>query len=89
VKSANGVLVLVLGILSIVGFSCLTGIPAWIVGRSSLKEIDSGRADPNERGMVVAGMVLGIIATVATTLFFCAWAAVVLGVVSLAAWGPK
>lgn len=62
-KSANGVLILVLGILGLIGFGCLTGLPAWIMGNSALKEIDSGMADPSERGLVVAGKILGIIST--------------------------
>lgn len=62
-KSANGVIVLVLGILSFVGFGCLTGLPAWLIGNQSLKDIDAGLADPNERGMVQVGRILGIIAT--------------------------
>ena len=44
-KSANGALILILGILSWVGFGCLAGLPAWLLGNSSLKAIDSGQAD--------------------------------------------
>lgn len=67
-KSANGVVILVLGILSLVGFGCLTGLPAWIMGNSALKEIDSGQADPSERGLVQAGRIIGMIMTILTIL---------------------
>jgi hypothetical protein len=63
-KSANGVLVLVLGILSFAGFGPLTGLPAWIIGNGSLRDIREGRADADEQGMVQAGRVLGMIACI-------------------------
>lgn len=62
-KSGNGVLILILGILSIVSFGLLTGIPAWILGNNALADIQSGRADRSEEGMVNAGRVLGMIGT--------------------------
>lgn len=60
-RSANGVLVLVLGILSWVGAGIITAIPAWIIGNNSMLAIDRGEADPSERGIVQAGRVLGMI----------------------------
>lgn len=72
-RSANGAVILVLGILAIISLGCLTGIPAWIMGNNSLREIEAGMADPSERGLVQAGRVLGIIATLlmaAGLLFF-------------------
>lgn len=86
-KSANGVLILILGVLSLVGFGCVTGIPAWIMGNIALKEIDSGMADPNERGLVQAGRILGMIATILAILAVCIWLAAVFGIIGLAALG--
>lgn len=63
-KSANGVLILILGIISFVGFGCLTGIPAWIMGNNALAQIDRGEADSSERGLVNAGRILGMVATI-------------------------
>jgi hypothetical protein len=86
-KSANGVLILVLGVLSFVGFGCLTGIPAWIMGRNAMKEIDSGMADPSERTLVQVGMILGMVATIIAILLVCLWLALVVGLFGLAAVG--
>lgn len=88
-KSANGVLILVLGILSIISFGCLTGIPAWIMGNNSTKEIDSGLADPSERALVTAGRIMGIIGTVLSILAFCFFIAMFAGVFGLAAFGAS
>lgn len=80
-KSANGALILVLGILSLVGFGCLTGIPAWIMGNGALADIDAGRADPSERGLVQAGRILGILTTILTALGILVALMVMLGVI--------
>ena len=63
-RSGNGVLILILGILSIVSFGLFTGIPAWIMGNNALEGIRMGQVDRTEEGMVNAGRVLGIIGTV-------------------------
>jgi hypothetical protein len=60
----RGVLILVLGILGIVGVCPFLGPVAWIMGKADMDEIDSGRMDPEGRGMTQAGMVCGIISTV-------------------------
>jgi len=61
-KPHRGVLVLVLGIVSIVFplFGILGGI-TWYLANQDLPEIDAGLMDPTGRGMVVAGKVCGII----------------------------
>lgn len=82
-KSANGVVILILGILSVVGFGCLTGIPAWIMGNIAIKEIDSGQADPNERGIVQVGRIIGMVMTILTILGFCLWVAFMFGLLAL------
>lgn len=83
-KSANGVLILILGILSILMFGCLTGIPAWIMGNNGLKQIDRGEADPGERSLVTAGKILGIVGTALSILGACVWLMVMMGMFGLA-----
>ena len=67
-KPHRGVLILVLGILSLVGCGIFTAIPAWIMGSGDLKEIDAGAMDPAGRGMTQAGKILGMIAVILTIL---------------------
>ncbi|CAN5539334.1 hypothetical protein BH11ARM1_BH11ARM1_11180 [soil metagenome] len=59
--SSRGVLSLVLGILSFLGFSILTGIPAWIIAHGYIKEVEAGRTDPAELGMAKGGKILGMV----------------------------
>ena len=82
-RSANGVLILILGILSWVGFGCLTGIPAWIMGNQSVKDIQSGRADANEMGMVQAGRILGMINCILVFIAIGFYVMVIMGIVGL------
>lgn len=84
-KQGNGVLVLVLGILSVVGFGCLAGIPAWLLGNNALEQIRMGRADPGEEGMIQAGRVLGIITTVLTVIGVGIWLLFVAGLLAFGA----
>mgnify|MGYP001169415697 CR=1 FL=1 len=64
-KQHRGVLILVLGILSIVlGCWFFTGIPAWVMGNNDLKEMDQGIMDPSGRGLTQGGRVTGMIATI-------------------------
>ena len=88
-RSANGLLILVLGILSLVGFGCLTGLPAWIMGNSSLAAIDRGEADANERGMVQVGRVLGMVCCILSILGVVVFFLFVAGIFSLAAVGAS
>ena len=57
-------LILVLGILSIPCCGLFTGIPAIILGKSALAEIDANPAAYGNRGTVNAGYICGIIGTV-------------------------
>lgn len=84
-SSSNGVVALVLGILSFVGFGCLTGIPAWIIGSKTLKEISVGRQPSDQRGMAQAGMILGIISTVLTILGIMLFFTTILAIFGIAA----
>ena len=62
----RGVLVLVLGILSIVFCSCgwILGPIAMIMGRNDLKRLDAGEIDPQARQMTHIGYYCGIAGTV-------------------------
>lgn len=58
----QGTPVLVVGILSVVGITVL-GPVAWVMGRNALKEIDASDRPVANRGHVLAGTIMGIIAT--------------------------
>lgn len=66
----RGVLLLVLGILSLV-LCQLLGPVAWIMGKGDLQKIDAGQMDPEGRGLTQAGMVIGIVSTVLMILGLC------------------
>ena len=71
----RGVLILVLGILSLV-ICALLGPVAWLMGSSDIKAIDSGRMDPSGRGLTMGGMICGIVGTAFLALFllgFIVW----------------
>jgi hypothetical protein len=59
----RAVLILVLGILSIVCCGLFTGIPAIIMGRNALREIDAAPGQYGGRGLVNGGYICGIIGT--------------------------
>lgn len=88
-KSANGVLILILGIASWVGFGCLAGIPAWILGNIAVKDIQEGRADPSELGLVNAGRILGMINTIIVILAGACWIMALMGIGGLAIFGAR
>ena len=62
-KRGRGGIILTHGILSIVMFGLLTGIPAWVMGHGDLKHIRAGNIAQSEHGLTLGGMVLGIIGT--------------------------
>jgi hypothetical protein len=63
-REQNGLAIasLVLGILSLTGFSILTGIPAIITGIMGIK-------NPDGRGMSIAGIIMGSISVLLAVLF--------------------
>jgi len=65
----RGVLILVLGILSLVVCAIL-GPFAWIMGKGDLKRIDAGAMDREGRGLTQAGMICGIISSILLALSF-------------------
>ena len=64
----RGTLILVLGILSIVCCGLFTGIPAIIMGRTALSEIDAQPYPAPNRGTVKAGYICGIVGTALSVL---------------------
>ncbi|MEM7629501.1 MAG: hypothetical protein AAF356_08795 [Planctomycetota bacterium] len=59
----RGVLILVLGILSVV-LCAPIGPFAWLMGQGDLKKIKSGLMDPEGKGLTLAGMICGIVGSV-------------------------
>lgn len=59
----NGTLILILGIVGLVACAPL-GIAAWVMGHKAIKEIDASGITYTNRGVVNAGRIIGIIATV-------------------------
>ena len=58
----RGVLILVLGILGLI--LCQIFSPfAWVMGKGDMEKIDSGKMDPEGRGLTQAGMICGIVGT--------------------------
>jgi len=62
-KPHRGTIILVLGILSLIVCGPLLGVPAWIMGKGDLKEIDAGQMDPGGRDITKIGMILGMVST--------------------------
>lgn len=50
---------LILGILSLISCSILTGLPAVICGHMALKEVQQSYSALNGRGLAVAGLIMG------------------------------
>jgi len=68
VPHPRGTIVLVLGILSIVCFGILAGIPGIVMGTSALKEIDANPGRYSNRGTVNAGRICAIVGTALSVL---------------------
>lgn len=67
--SQRAIWALILGIASwVLGCSFLTGIPAWIMGKKEIREIDEGRSSAQGRSLANIGMWLGLINTVLSIL---------------------
>jgi hypothetical protein len=67
----RGVLILVLGILSLVFFGIILGPIAWILGNSDLKKIRAGTMDPEGEQMTNIGRILGIVGTILHAVICC------------------
>ena len=67
--SSRAIWALILGIAAwVLGCGILAGIPAWIMGKKEIREIDEGRAPMAGRTMANIGMWLGIINVVLSIL---------------------
>lgn len=80
----RGVLILVFGIIGLV-ICVIFGIVAWVMGNNDLRQIDAGLMDPNGRGLVQAGRILGMVSVGLTLLIVAFYVLIV--VVAIAA-GP-
>ena len=67
-EPSQAVLALVLGLVGVFVFQVVAPF-AWVIANREITAIDAGRRNPNDRGMAVAGKVLGIIGTVLLVLF--------------------
>lgn len=83
-ERGRGALILVLGILSIVMFGFITGIPAWVMGQTDLRRMREGKVETSDEGLARAGMILGIIATVLSALVLLLIILIVVGIFSFA-----
>lgn len=63
-RSTNGILILILGILSLCVLQIPLGPIAWIMGNNALQMMGQSGGDPNERQLVTIGRICGIIGTV-------------------------
>ena len=66
-KSHRGVLILVLGIISLL-VCVFAGIPAWLMANEDLAEMDAGLMDDSGRSLTRIGKVLAIISVVLAVL---------------------
>ena len=62
-KPSRGRLIHTLGILSLIIFGPLAGIPAWLMGSRELKKIRDGRVSSSRLGFVQSGRTCGIVGT--------------------------
>jgi hypothetical protein len=62
-SDSRGVNSLILGILGLTTCGILTGLPAWLMARSYLREAEAGTADPKNVNLARIGEVLGMIST--------------------------
>jgi hypothetical protein len=68
-SSTRAIWALILGIAAFVlGCGILTGIPAWILGKKELNDIEAGLASPSGKTMAQIGMWLGIINVILSVL---------------------
>jgi hypothetical protein len=62
-EQSQGVLALVLGIIGVFVIQLVAPF-AWVIGAREVRAVDEGRRDPRNRGLGLAGMIMGIIGTV-------------------------
>lgn len=79
----RGVLILVLGILSLTVCAPL-GIAPWIMGSGDLKKMKAGVMDPEGKGLTTGGMICGIVSSILLVLGIVFYV-VIIAVVALSA----
>jgi hypothetical protein len=62
-KQHRGGLILALGLIGIM-VCPITGIFAWFLGGSDLKDMEDGLMDPSGKGLTSAGRIIGLVATI-------------------------
>lgn len=82
-KPHRGGAILALGIIGIV-VCFITGIIAWVMGSSDLKEMDAGIRDKSGYSLTKAGMICGIIGVILSVLSIF-WMVFVVGLSSVLA----
>lgn len=70
----RGVTSLILGILGVTVCGVFSGLPAWLVARNYLREVEEGTANPKEQGLAKVAEVLGAVSTFLGTIMIV-WAA--------------
>lgn len=80
----RGALILVFGILSLLMFGLITGIPAWVMGNTDLRRMREGKMETADEGLTRAGMILGIIGTLISGLILIFMILVIVGLFSFA-----
>lgn len=63
---SNAIIALVLGILSYIACGIFAAIPAWIMGKKEINEINAGRSPEAGRTLAKIGMWLGIVNVILT-----------------------
>lgn len=66
-QNHRGVLILVLGILSLILIQPL-GLVPWLMGNTDLNAMDAGTMDPEGRSLTQVGKILGIVSVVLTVI---------------------
>lgn len=66
--SSNAIIALVLGILSYIACGLIAAIPAWIMGKKEINEINAGRSPQAGMAFAKIGMWLGIINVILSVL---------------------
>lgn len=83
-ERGRGALILVLGILGLVMFGLITGIPAWVMGHTDLRRMREGKMESTDEGLTRAGMILGMIGTILSGLVLVFIILIVIGIFSFA-----
>jgi hypothetical protein len=60
----RGRLALIFGLVGLFCCGFIAGLPAWIIARGDLKQINQGKMDPSGKGLARAGLYLGIFSTI-------------------------